>query len=291
VEPIPTWARVAAVIVAIATALLLVPIVALSALSLAATIGQIEHITSFDVGPAPRLQVDARFGPVAIEAGGDGRIVVKDHRSAGSITRSSAAAAVQEMAVDVSRQGDVVTVRQASPLLMAPTINRDSLITIDVPARIDVDVSNVGNLRIQGLDGTFHLHGSGSIELRDTTLRGGSTLDGQFGDIELTNVTVAGSTAVTMGIGEVKFDGQLAPGGSSLDIDDSGGSVTVVLPRPTDARAVVTTRAGELRANGGWLFAPEQVIPPRRWTADLGPNPTGSVTVRTSLGGVTFDAR
>lgn len=291
VEPVPTWARVVAVVVGIATALLVVPLVALSAVSLASTVGQIERTTSFDVGPAPRLELDARYGPVAIQAGAAGRIVVMDRRSAGSITRSAAAAALREMAVDVSRQGDVVTVRQASPLFTAPTVNRNSTLTIAVPPHTDVDVSNVGNLRIQGLDGTFHLHGSGTTELRDTTLRGTSTVDAPFGDVLLTNATIDGSTRVAMGVGEVKFDGQLAPGGSSLDIADTGGSVTVVLPRPTDARAVVSSQAGELHADASWLFAPEQVVPPRRWTADLGPDPTGSVTVRTVLGGVTFGAR
>jgi hypothetical protein len=287
-EPVPTWARVTALIAAILTALAVVPTVVVSAVTLASTVAQIKRTTSFEVGPTPRLQVDARFGSVAIVAASDGRIVVVDQRAAGSITRANAAAAIHQMAVDVSRQGDVVLVHQAGPLFVAPVIQRNSIITIQVPAHTDVDVGNVGDLRIQGIDGTVHFQGSGSAELRDVTLRGASTLDAPIGQVRMTNVTVAGSTVVTKVVGEVTFDGQLAPGGSSLDIEANAGNVAVTLPGPTDARAAITTQLGDFRTDGTWLFTPDQVANPRRWTADLGPNPTGTVTVRTTLGRVVF---
>jgi hypothetical protein len=290
-ERIPGWARFAAIAGAVVTVLLLVPLVFLGTLTAASTMAQIQHTTSIDVGSAPRLQVDAEFGSVAIEAGLDGRIVVQDRRAAGSITRAAAAAALAQMAVAVSRQGDQVLVRQHSPSFVGPTIDRSSTITIQVPTHTDVTVANVGSARIQGIDGAVSFRGPGSIDLRDVTLRGTSTLDASIGEVTMTNVTVAGSTAVTKKVGRVTFDGQLAPGGSALSIEDDAGDVTVTLPQPTDARAVITTSPNEFHANGSWLFTPDVIATPRHWTADLGPNPTGTVTVRSYLGQVSFFSR
>jgi hypothetical protein len=291
VEPVPGWTRVIGVLVAVGTGLIAVPAIALTAAGLLSTVAQVQRTTAFDVGPAPRLQVDVQYGTVAIEAARDGRIAVEDQRSAGSITRASAAAAVDQMAVDVSRQGDLVRVRQALPVLAAPGLDRNSVITIRVPAATALDVSELGDLRIQGIDAAVRVSGTGTVELRDSTLRGTSTIDVPVGTVQLTNVTVAGSAAVKATLAGIAFDGRLAPGGSALDIQDGAGGVSVVLPRPTDARATITTSAGQFRADGTWLFTPDQVAAPRRWTADLAPDPTGTVTVRTTLGGVDFGSR
>jgi len=290
-EPVPGWVRVTGLVVAVATGLVVVPLVLLTATSLASTIAQVQRTTTLEVGPGPRLHVDARFASVAIEAGRDGRITVQDRRSAGAVTRAAAAAALDQMAVDVSRQDDLVVVRQTGLLFTVPAIDRNSIITITVPARTDVDVSNDGDVRIQGIDGTVRFSGSGSVEVRDATLRGASTLDSPFGEVQLANVTVAGATTVTKRLGDVTFDGQLAPGGSGLDIDDSAGNVSIVLPQPTDARATITAQAGNFHADGTWLFTPDQVAAPGRWTANLAPSPAGTVTVRAVLGRVDFASR
>jgi hypothetical protein len=290
-EPIPTWARAIAIVVAVVTGLILIPTVVLGALSLASTVGQVERTTTLDVGPAPRLRVEAPFGSVAIVLGRDDRIVVRDRRSSGTITRAAAAAVLRQIAADVSRRGDLVLIRQSAAPFTAPELSRDSSITIEVPMRTDVDVRGVTTLRIQGIDGAVHFQGSGQVDLTDVTLRDGSRLDNSFGDVVMSDVTVAGRVVVTKSIGAVRFGGQLAPGGSSLDIENHTGDVTVVLPRPTDARAVVSTQVGNFRADGTFLFTPDRVVNPRRWTADLGPSPTGTVTVRTSLGSVAFRSR
>ena len=290
-QPVPTWARVVAVVVGIMTALLLVPLVVAGVVSLASTAARIDHTTSFDVGPAVHLQLDARFGSVAVEAARASRIVVHDRRSASAITRTAAATALSKFAVDVSHQGDQVVIRQDRALFSAPEVNSDSTITIEVPTRTDLDADNVGDLRIQGIDGTVHVRGAGSVELSGVTLRGTSLFDQALGDVQMSAVTVAGSAAVKKTVGDVRFDGRLAPGGAALDIQNRGGNVSVTLPRQTDARAVVTAQVGDFHPDRTWLFTPDTPVTPRRWTADLGPSPTGTVTVRTDLGSVSFAGR
>jgi len=290
VEPVPTWARVLAVLVAVPTALGFTLTVVAGALSIAATSAEKHDVTTFAVGAAPSLQLHAQIGSVLIQTGRDGRIVVDDHRRASSITRAAAAAVVSLSVVETSRQGDHVVVEQRA-LLAAPALSRNEDLTITVPVHTDLDVSGIGDVRIQGTDGAIQLRTSGSAALHDLTLRGRSTLDSEFGQIQLTDVTVSGGTSVTQRIGDVSFDGSLDPGGSSLDIQAGSGAVTVALPSPTDARAVVTTQVGNFHPDRTWLFTPDQPVNPHVWTADLGPRPTGTVTVHATLGTVTFTVR
>jgi hypothetical protein len=160
-----------------------------------------------------------------------------------------------------------------------------------VPINTDVDVSSVGTLELRGIDGVVRVDSAGEADVTDVTLRNTSALNVSAGRLAMRNVTVSGGVTVSKQVGDVLFDGTLTPGGSSLGIDAGAGGVVVALPRPTDASAAVVTETGSLNADAAWHFVPEQAAPTHRWTADLGPNPTGSVTVRTTVGDVEFDVR
>src|SRR5262249_13465604 len=161
--------------------------------------------------------------------------------------------------VQVTRQGDLVTVTQPVPIIQPQALRRTSSITIHVPAHTDVDVNDVTRLEIQGIDGNVRVQGNGSADLRDVVLRGASTFDAPIAALTMTNVTIAGAATITKAAGDVSFSGSLAPGGSSLDIDSRTGDVTVKLPHPTDARAAISTQVGELGADPSWHFASDPV--------------------------------
>jgi hypothetical protein len=287
--PVPVWAKALALLVAVATAPVMALLVLATAVVLPTTIATSERTTSLDVGAAPRLRVDSPVGFLRIVAGPDRRVVVDDQESATGLTRAAAGGTVRQAAVSVGRQGDVVTVSQAAGprVVLAP---RYSSITIRVPIHTDLDVRQSG-VEIQGIDGNVRIQGAGSVTLRDVTLRGASTVDVSAGYVELDRVEVAGSAMVRSAQGSVEFDGTLAPGGSSLDVDVASGGARIVLPRPTDARAAVATQFGELQADPAWGFKPDSAVRPRHWTADLGPDPTGTVTVRSGVGTVEFDVK
>jgi hypothetical protein len=287
--PVPVWAKALALVVAVATAPVMALLVLASAVALASTTATSDRTTSFDVGTAPRLQVTTPVGFLRILAGPEGRVVVDDRSTATAPTRAAAGGVLQQAAVHVSRQGEVVTVRQAAGSGIVPAPNL-SEITVRVPIHTDLDVRQSG-AEIQGIDGNVRVTGAGSVSLRDVTLRGASTIDVTSGHVELDRVHVAGSAVVRSGNGAVTFDGTLASGGSALDIDVRTGGARIVLPMPTDARAAVATQLGELRADPAWGFKPDSAERPRRWTADLGPDPTGMVTVRAAVGTVEFDVK
>jgi hypothetical protein len=135
---------------------------------------------------------------------------------------------------------------------------------------------------VHGIDGSVNFRGNGSVIIRNTVLRGTSTLEVESGNLDLRDVTVAGTATLVNKIAPVQFAGSLAPGGSTLHIR-TPSSATVALPRPTDAHAVIT--ASFLQADPAWGIAVDPNQPPysaKTWTLDLGPDPKGTLTVETN---------
>jgi hypothetical protein len=291
-KTVPGWARACGIATAVLATPLLVLVVAVGAISAAVTVATTHRTASYTVGAAPRLELDAQLATVVVEAGAAGLIAIDEWYSAGTITRAGAGAAVGRMRLEGVQRGDEVSLRERSPLFEVTTTQWNAVLTVRVPAHTDLRLTTLGDVEIDRLDGRVNIGGAaGSVTLRDATLRGGSAIDSRLGDVSLERTTVAGGVTISTGIGGVRFDGALAPGGSSLSVRNGGGDVSVTLPRPTDARATVATHGGTLRADPAWRFVPDQLGAPRRWSADLGPSPTGTVTITTNIGNVEFGIR
>jgi hypothetical protein len=286
VAPVPLWAKVLASLVGAATVPWAVLVVLSGTILMTWTDAAIDRTTTLPVGSAPRVQVDAHFGRVIVEAGEDGRVVVRNQQWADGVSRAAAAWSARQTEVTVTRQGDVIAVHQGFGGQSPFRFSRDSVTTIRVPVHTDLDV-HTDDLSAQGVDGTLTYMGEGPVQLRNMNLRGTSSLVVAYGFVDLHNVTVSGATKVTESYGTVAFDGSLAPGGSSLDVK-SNNFVSIALPRPTDARASIT---GSLRADPTWGFVTRQAGSLEVWTADLGPDPRGTVTVESRGGLVEFDVR
>lgn len=290
--PVPVWAKLLAVLVGAMTVPTMVGLVVASAASLASTSASRTNRTSFDVSGPVRVQVDAPPASIHIVPGPDGSVVVEQHQEVNALTRANVARALRETGVNASVQGGVVSVTQAEDLPFRPfAFSHDSAVTIHVPVHTDLDIRGQSDVDIRGIDGVVHLGGWGAATLREVTLRGSSVLDLAAGDIDMRDVRAAGTVAVRSRTGDVRFDGTLEPGGSSLDVDAMAGGATILLPRPTDARAAISTQVGDLAPDPAWGFTPDTSVGATRWVADLGPNPTGTVTVRAPLGRVTFGVR
>ncbi len=291
-EPIPGWARAWGIAVAALAAPLLVLLVIASVMTAATTIATVHRTASYTVGDSPRLTLDVQPATVVVESGSPGLITIDDQHSASTITRAGAGAAVSRMSLSTTQRGDELRVRESSPLFEAATTQRSAILRVRVPPHTDLDLTTLGDVEIQGVDARVHVGGgAGDVTLRDVTLRGDSTIGEALGDVRLERTTVAGSLSITSRAGQVRFDGTLAPGGSSLTVLGGTGDVSITLPRPTDARAVVATQLGDLHADPAWHFVPDQLGASHRWSADLGPNPTGSLTVGTSVGTISFGVR
>jgi hypothetical protein len=291
-KPVPGWARACGIATAVLATPLLVLLVAGGAISAAVTVATLHRTASYTVGVAPRVELDAQLATVVVEAGAAGLIAIDERYSAGTVTRAGAGAAVGRMRLEAVQRGDVVSLRERSQLFEVSTTERNAVLTVRVPVHTDLNLTTLGDVEIGGVDGRLDIGGAaGKVTLRDVRLGGGSAIDSRLGDVDLVRATVAGGVRITTGIGHVRFDGTLTPGGSSLSVRDGGGDVSVTLPRPTDARATVATQGGTLHADPAWHFVPDQLAAPNRWSADLGPSPTGTVTIATNIGNVDFGIR
>lgn len=291
--PVPIWAKVLSLLVAAAMLPFLLFLLIGSMVALASTDAELHRTTTFAVGSAPKLQLDARFGQVTVEAGSDGQVVVEERQSADAITRAAALDSLRRTGVRTSRQGDLIVVQQDDAPFRSLGFTRGSTVTIHVPVHTDLDIANTTVL-VEGTDGVVHFRSDGAeLQLRSVVLRGASVIDQPNNQVDMHGVTVVGAATIAAQHASVVFDGSLAPGGSSLDIRTEG-YVQVVLPRPTDAHATVTAVPSAFHADPQWGFvgpgptSPDQFAPVT-WTADLGPEPKGAVTIDATA--VTFNVR
>lgn len=291
-EPIPLYVRVLGILLAAIASPLLVASVFAGTLRAAQINAEIHRTASYSVGTAPKLHVEAQFGGVVIERGEPGRIDVVDDHGTASITRAAAGSLAAQMNVTISQHADVLEVRQFSPIFHLTQLNRHSTLTVRVPAQTDLEVSCLGDVDVQGVDGNARISTNvGHATLRNSSLRGASTITTRLGDIRAEAVSVSGNTKLSTGTGSIVFNGALAPGGTSLDISSGAGGVEITLPYQTDARASVASQEGNLHSDPVWHFTAEQGVSPRRWVADLVPSPTGSINVTASFGDIKFSAR
>lgn len=295
-ERIPVYARVLGTLLAVVTVPVLVLGVLAATVSALVTTAHVHRATAYPVGDAPRLRLDVRYSDVIIEAGADGRITVDEDQTAGSITRATAGWAVNQTRVSFSRQDNGVLVRTIGALNPGLVLKWSGVLRVQVPPRTDLDVTCLGDLTVSGVDGNVRIQpasGSGAkTTLRHVALRGNSTVDGGTGSIRLDDVTVSGTATVKSHAGDVVFVGSLLPGGNSLNVIGGGQSgVSITLPHPTDARAVVATNSGHLNADPIWHFATARGPQTKTWSADLSPKPSGSITVTTDAGNVDFGTR
>jgi len=186
-----------------------------------------------------------------------------------------------------------VAVRETNPIFQLVSLSRSAQVTLQVPAHTDLDITSLGTVVVTGIDGNVRIQGSyGNTTLSHVSLRGESTIEGGNGNVHLDDVTVAGNTSLKSTVGDLAFSGSLTPGGTNLRIEAGRFSnVSITLPHPTDARATVATRTGNLNPDPIWHFSPVQSGSSRSWTADLGSNPTGAVDVTTDRGNIDFGAR
>jgi hypothetical protein len=292
-EPIPAYARVLGTLLGVLAVPMLGFGVLAGTISALVTTAHVHRTTTYAVADAPRLRLDVQYGHVVIDAGADGRIVVDDDHTAGSITRAAAGWAVNQARVSISQEANGVSVRTTGSLNPVLAVNWSRELRVQVPARTDLDVTSLGSLVVSGVDGNVLIRGRyANTTLRHVSLRGSSIIDGGIGAVRLDDVTVSGTTNLKSQVGGIVFAGSLAPGGNSLNIDAGGPSnVTITLPHPTDARAVVASNRGNLNADPIWQFTPARGALTRTWSADLSRTSSGSISVTTDGGNINFAAR
>lgn len=226
-------------------------------------------------GVAPTLAISAEAGSVFVVPSPDGEIHYTLEKRAHGITQQQADQALADLGVSATQTGDTVTIGTHGNGLNPVNwwLERRITLTVETPAQTSVRVALT----------------TGTLELRDLTLAGDSTISGTAGTVTLTRVVVARSLTVRMTSGTIDFQGSLGAS-ATLDARVTAGSVSVGLPVNTRAHLEARATAGNVdvdpsswptiqtRRNGSHVSA----------TGDLGPSSStaGTVTLEATSGTV-----
>ncbi len=223
------------------------------------------------VGAEPRLIVRNTAGTVAVQPGADGHVSVEVTKKVRGGLGATSERDLEQVVVHVTQEGDTISVETETkrPIsLMSITID----IAITAPAtcaQLEARLS-AGNLVVRGLTTTLAATvNAGNLDAMGVTLRGGSDL--------------------ALNAGNLTMDGALAPG-ATLDARLNAGNARFTLPRDTPAQLNARTTVGQISVSGWQVRTERQIVQQRAYGA-LGAAPTGSLRIHVDAGNLTLMAR
>jgi hypothetical protein len=218
----------------------------------------------------PTIVVSNSAGQVTITNGAGPQVVVTATKRAHATSSSAARQMLTGMTV--------AAMPTASGAQITATTNRDQPLSqqsidlrITVPQTSDLRVTlHAGTLQISSIAGVMSvLDSAGTLNLREVSLYGSSTLQ----------VTT----------GTLYFDGTLAPG-AAADVIVRTGTAAIALPQSSATHLDATTRVGSMSITG-WPATIGQTGTSRSTTVDLNPDPVSTLTVRIDVGTIRVAAR
>ena len=207
---------------------------------------------TFEVGSAPKLEINSFAGATTIRAGDDDTIrVVATKHAKGSRN-------LDAIVVEMTEEGDRVVVRTSHPLLNNASNLRVDL-EITVPADTDLDVKL----------------GAGSVQVRDVL--GAQQIEAGAGGIEIRGA--AGPVSTKAGAGGIDYAGR--PAGVCSFQAGAGG---IVLRLPADANVTVDLSAGLGGVNSA--LPVDGTVTRRSVRGTIGTGDEASLTATAGIGGV-----
>ena len=211
-------------------------LVIVSVVAIACGAGADETIErTFEVGASPRLLVGADNGDVVVQTGPDFKItVLSDITSPDNVD------------LDVTADGDVVTVRSSTTFsgnLLGDKAEGRVDLTITVPLATVIEVGiNTGAVTIADIQAGGHITAAaGSVTLR----RVSGDFSGGTGTGDVTISAGTGSFQFTTGVGAITFEGELVVGGFN-EFETGVGDVTVTIPEDAGVRLDTTVSSGSV---------------------------------------------
>lgn len=224
------------------------------------------------VGAEPRLIVRNTAGTVAVQPGADGHVRVVVTKKVRGGLGAAAERDLEQVVVRVAQEGDTISVETETE--RRPISLKSFTIDIEITApatcaQLEARLS-AGNLVVRGLTTTLAATvNAGNLDAMDVTLRGGSDL--------------------ALNAGNLTLDGALAPS-ATLDARLNAGNARFTLPRDTPAQLDAKTTVGQISV-AGWQVRTERQIVQQRARGALGAQPTGSLRIHVDAGNLTLMAR
>jgi len=221
-----------------------------------------------EVGQAPSLVVDAGNNNLIVSGGEPGKMLVSAHKVAYGDSQAEADASLQALEVEITQQGDVITIRTKTPqrpVICLGTCRWDSVnLTIVVPNGTALDLttdagwieatgihgparlsSSSGNVHIEQVNGALEAETvSGNINARE--IEGGTVrLHSDHGNVNLSDAS-ADDLTVTSSSGEIDVEDVQASG--AVTFQNSSGNIT--LTNVDVSSYDLTSQTGEIDVDG-----------------------------------------
>ncbi len=190
---------------------------------------------TFEVGASPRLVVGAENGDVTVQTGPDGTITVH-----------SVSTSTDNVELEVSADGDVVTATSLtnhSRNLFGDTAEGrvDFTITVPLNTAIEVGIAN-GAVNVDGVTGGGTVTaGNGVVVLRNVT--GDFSGGAGSGDVSISDGS--GSFRFTTGVGSITFAGDLTAVGTN-EFETGTGDVSVMIAEDASIEVEATVTTGSI---------------------------------------------
>jgi hypothetical protein len=207
---------------------------------------------TFEVGDAPRLEIDNFAGAITVRQGADGVVQVTATKKANSRSR------LDRIQVTMSEQEDGLLIRsRMTP--MGGNASVDLEITAPADSRLAI-VTGAGAVDVRSITGPIDVRsGAGQVELRGAR----------------------GSVGVDLGAGQIIYEG--TPSGDCR-FNTGAGEVLLRLPADLNMEVDLGTGMGAVSVD----FAVDGLVRPREVKGTIGDGSQGSISAHTGVGAVTL---
>jgi hypothetical protein len=207
---------------------------------------------TFQVGAAPRLEIDNFAGAITVRPGTDGAVHVIATKKANSLSR------LDRIQLTMSEQEDGLLIRSR----ITPTganASVDLEITAPVDSRLAI-ATGAGAVDVRSITGPIDVRsGAGQVELRGAR----------------------GPVGVDLGAGQIIYEG--TPSGDCR-FNTGAGEVLLRLPAELQMEVDLGTGVGGVYVD----FAVDGVVRPREVKGVIGDGSQGSISAHTGVGAVTL---
>jgi DUF4097 and DUF4098 domain-containing protein YvlB len=257
---------------------------------------------TFDLVDLPDVRVETSNGTVTVKAADIPAVMVTATLRSRGDTSETAQERVDAIVLDLSQDGDVITIRYRSNE-QTEDVRRysDVSFAVSVPRLADVAVETAnGDVQVDRIEGKVGIHtANGAIDLRDLvgtiqaeTANGAidvvnvsgvldlETANGQI-DILDSAVTVTAETSN----GQIDFSGQLV--GDSQRFRTSNGAIRIRVPADASITFDASTTTGNISTNLPLMGDTQG----RGWLATLNPPATLHVELHTGNGTIRIEAK
>ena len=260
-RPVPTWAKVIAVLLALGTLGLSAPLVAAGAFWLV-SVRVTRHLSlSAPLAAGQRLVVSAEQATLELKIGPAGlvRVEITDWTR---VTTHSGLEPLRHVTAAMSSMADGQRLDVGSVQSSDANLGGETVVTVEVPVDTPIDVT-AGSVTASGLTGGFQISAGA-------------------GTVSLTDMVVAKSSSVHAA-GSVEFSGLVTSG--TLDLTSGFGGIDARFNRLSDARIEADTTIGDITTGPGLALAISTASISKHASGSMGAG-SGLITLRTGLGNI-----